>query len=49
MGAGSHTLCAAAGTFPDRTHTYYYSPQRTFNDRADECVQSAMWAWEVEV
>ena len=49
MSTGTHTLCAAAGTFPDRTHTYFYSPHRTFGDRADEVVQSAMWAWEVEV
>ena len=49
MSVGTHTLCAAAGTYPDRTHTYYYSPQRTYGDRADECVQSAMWVWEIEV
>jgi|TARA_Y100000289_G_scaffold66166_1_gene81779 hypothetical protein len=49
MSTGTHTLNAAAGTFPDRTHTYFYSPHRTFGDRADEVVQSAMWAWEVEV
>ena len=49
MSTGSHTICAAAGTYPDRTHTFYYSPQRTYGDRADEVVQSTMWVWEVEV
>ena len=49
MSVGTHTLCAAAGTYPDRTHTYYYSPQRTYGDRANEVVQSTMWAWEIEV
>ena len=49
MSTGTHTFCAAAGTYPDRTHNYYYCPNQTHGDRADEVVPSTMWAWEVEV
>ena len=49
MSAGSHTINVAAGTTPDRTHTYFYSHNQTSGDRANETTPSTLWAWEQEV
>mgnify|MGYP003148440302 CR=1 FL=1 len=49
MSTGSHTFAMAAGTFGDRTHTFYYCPSQQHGDRSAAVSPSTMWVWETEV